>query len=79
MQNIAFNPTALHAKVGQTILWTNKDSVSHNVTYVSGPTFTSSSTFGSGGTYSVKLTKAGTIHYRCTIHPAMLATIVVTP
>jgi plastocyanin len=79
MQNIAFNPTATHAKVGQTIKWTNMDQVPHNVTYVSGPQFTSSSTFGNGGTFSIKVTKAGTIHYRCTIHPQMLATIVVAP
>jgi plastocyanin len=49
------------------------------VTYVSGPQFTSSSTFGNGGTYSLKLTKAGTIQYRCTIHPGMNGTIVAGP
>jgi plastocyanin len=79
MQSIAFNPQTIHAKVGQTIKWTNMDQVGHNVTYVSGPQFTSSSTFGNGGTFSLKLTKAGTIQYRCTIHPAMTATIVVAP
>jgi plastocyanin len=79
MQNIAFSPQAIHAKVGDTVKWTNQDQVAHNVTYVSGPQFTSSSTFGNGGTYSLKLTKAGTIQYRCTIHPGMNATIVVGP
>jgi plastocyanin len=74
-----FSPTSVHAKVGQTVDWTNKDSVAHNVTYVSGPTFTSSNTFGTGGTFALKLTKAGTIQYRCTIHPGMNGTIVVSP
>jgi plastocyanin len=77
MQNIAFSPRTVHAKVGDTIKWTNQDQVAHNVTYFSGPQFSSSSTFGNGGTFSLKLTKAGTIQYRCTIHPGMNATIVV--
>ena len=79
MQNIAFSPATLHAKVGQTVKWTNMDQVPHNVTYVSGPSFNSSSTFGNGGTFTLKLTKAGTIEYRCTIHPQMTAKIVVSP
>jgi plastocyanin len=79
MLNIVFSPKTVHAKVGDTVKWTNQDQVAHNVTYVSGPQFTSSSTFGNGGTYSLKLTKAGTIQYRCTIHPGMNGTIVVGP
>jgi plastocyanin len=79
MLNIAFSPKTVHAKVGDTVKWTNQDQVAHNVTYVSGPQFTSSSTFGNGGTYSLRLTKAGTIQYRCTIHPGMNGTIVVGP
>jgi amicyanin len=77
--NIAFSPPTVHAKVGQTIMWTNKESVDHNVTYVSGPKFTSSATFGNSGTFSLKLTKPGTIQYVCTIHPGMNGTIVVAP
>ena len=79
MQNISFNPPSIHAKVGQTVKWTNMDSPPHNVTYVSGPQFTSSPTFTNGGTFTLKLTKAGTIAYRCTIHPGMNGTIVVAP
>jgi plastocyanin len=80
MKNIQFNPATAHAKVGQTVVWTNDDgAIPHNVTYVSGPTFTSSSTFNGGGTFKVKLTKAGTIQYRCTIHPTMTGTLVVSP
>ena len=79
MQNISFNPPSIHAKVGQTVKWTNMDSAPHNVTYVSGPQFTSSPTFTNGGTFTLKLTKAGTIAYRCTIHPGMNGTIVVAP
>lgn len=78
MQNIAFNPGTITAKVGQTVKWQNKDSAPHNVTYVSGPKFASSSTFSNGGSYSIKLTKPGTIKYVCTIHPGMSGSITVT-
>lgn len=78
MKNIAFSPVTVHAKVGQTVVWTNEDQVAHNVTPVGGPSFTASSTFGNGATFKLKLDKAGTITYRCTIHPGMNGTIVVT-
>src|SRR5262245_10174454 len=77
LQNITFTPGTVHAKVGQTIVWINKDSINHNVTAMSGATFKSSD-FGQGQTFSQKLTKAGTISYACTIHPGMTGKIVVT-
>jgi plastocyanin len=79
MKNLAFDPKVVHAKVGQTVLWTNADTPPHNVTYVSGPKFTSSSTMNPGATFQIKLTKAGTIQYFCSIHPFMKATLVVSP
>jgi plastocyanin len=77
MKNLAFSPAAVHAKVGQTVEWTNDDSPAHNVTYVSGPRFTSSGTINQGAKFSIKVTQAGTVHYFCSIHPFMKATIVV--
>ena len=50
MKNLAFIPMAIHAKVGQTVKWTNDDTPAHNVTYVSGPKFTSSGTMNTGAT-----------------------------
>jgi plastocyanin len=78
MKNLAFTPDTINAKVGQTVEWTNSDTPAHNVTYVSGPKFKSSGTINPGGTFSIKVTQAGTIHYVCTIHPFMKATIVVS-
>jgi plastocyanin len=78
MRNIAFIPRAVHAKVGQSVVWVNDDTPPHNVTYVSGPKFTSSATMPPGAKFSISLTQPGTIHYVCTIHPGMTATIVVT-
>jgi plastocyanin len=77
LQNFAFNPSNLTAKVGQTITWTNRDSVAHNVTAKKGDNF-HSTTLNPGQSYSHKLDHAGTISYVCTIHPNMKATLTVT-
>jgi amicyanin len=80
MKNLAFDPKVIHAKVGQTVTWTNDDTPPHNVTYVSGAKFKSSpQTMNTGASYSIKLAKPGTIQYFCSIHPFMKASIVVSP
>lgn len=71
-RNIAINPDALKVKVGSTIKWTNYDPVEHNVTSKGGPSTFKSKNFGEGGTFEFKATKAGTIHYLCTIHPVSM-------
>jgi plastocyanin len=75
MKNIAFDPQSVTAKVGQTVTWTNDDSVDHNVVATAGESFKSSN-FGQGGTYAYKLDKPGTIKYVCTLHPGMDGTII---
>ena len=80
MKSLDFNPVAVDARVGQRVTWTNKDSSPHNVTYVSGPAFTSSRpVLRPGAKFSIRVKTPGTIHYYCTIHPWMQATIVVSP
>ena len=80
MVSLDFSPTALAAKVGQRVVWTNEDAAPHNVTYVSGPRFKSSPVAMSRGKqFSIRLTQPGTIHYVCTLHPWMKAMVVVSP
>ena len=75
-----FSPAVVQARVGETVVWVNDDAPPHNVTYVSGPSFTSSPTvMKTGAKFSVKLGQAGRIRYYCTLHPWMKATIVVAP
>jgi plastocyanin len=74
MQNIQFSPKTVTAKVGEIVRWTNDDSVAHNVV---ASTFKSSD-FEQGGTYTQRMTKVGTITYKCTLHPGMDGTIKVT-
>lgn len=71
-RNISIDPDTLRVKVGSTIKWTNYDSVEHNVTSEGGVAKFASKDFGEGGTYEVKVTKPGTVHYECTIHPASM-------
>ncbi|MEP6954934.1 MAG: plastocyanin/azurin family copper-binding protein [Solirubrobacteraceae bacterium] len=78
MQTLAFTPGAAHARVGQRIVWTNKDLVPHNIIYVSGPRFRSSRPrMRERTTFSIVVGQPGTIHYYCSIHPWMKATVVV--
>jgi plastocyanin len=79
MKVLEFTPAAVGVRVGQRVVWTNHDTSPHNVTYVSGPKFKSSGTLHPGGRFSLKVTSPGTIHYFCTLHPWMKATIVVSP
>jgi amicyanin len=79
IQNFAFSPATIKVKVGDTVTWTNEDSVAHTVTAddtsVGGP---KSELFGQGKSYSFKFTKAGTYAYHCTPHPQMKGTVEVT-
>jgi plastocyanin len=70
---ISIEPDTLKVKVGSTLKWTNHDPVEHNVTAEPGsPTKFASKNFGENGTFQVKVTKPGVIHYKCTLHPATM-------
>ena len=70
MKDIKFNPGKLKIKAGQTVTWTNDDSVGHDVT---GDDFQSGDPGGidGGGTYQHTFKKAGTFDYVCSVHPGM--------
>jgi len=71
-RNIAIAPDTVRVKVGSTVKWTNYDSVQCNVTSEGGPQKFASTNFGENGTYELKVTKPGTIHYECTLFPATM-------
>jgi len=73
IENFTFNPAVLTIKVGTTVIWTNNDTVEHNI---------KSADFNSplmkkGETYEFKFDKAGTYDYSCGIHPTMTGKIIV--
>jgi len=79
MKSLAFTPEVVRARVGDQLVWINEDNVPHNVTYVNGPRFQSSPAVMNPGTrFSTRVTRSGTVHYFCSIHSWMRATIVVS-
>ena len=77
MKDIKFNPSSVTVKAGDTVTWTNDDSVGHDVT---GDGFKSGSAGGiqGGQSFKHKFPKAGTFSYVCTFHPGMRGTIEVS-
>jgi plastocyanin len=78
MKDILFVPEMVTARVGQTVRWTNEDSVAHTVKAEHGASFASKA-LSKGDTYEQKVTKPGRISYMCTIHPNQKGTIEVIP
>lgn len=68
MQGIQFNPTALQVTVGQTVTWTNRDSVAHTVTSDASASPLDSPMIGPGESWSFTFTQAGNYLYHCTPH-----------
>lgn len=73
MKSFAFNPAILNIKVGDTVTWTNNDSVTHDI---SGSGF-KSPLMSNGQSYSFTFNTVGTYDYVCAIHPSMKGTVVV--
>ncbi len=75
IKNFAFSPASITVKVGDSIIWTNNDTIPHSAT-------ADDSSFDAGimqpgESKTVKFDKAGTISYHCSIHPNMKATVIV--
>jgi len=82
LKNIQFNPKDITVKAGQTITFTNDESVPHDVHKQSGPggDFASGPDGGlqQGDTFKLKLDKPGTYEYVCHVHaPGMAGSITV--
>jgi plastocyanin len=74
--NFAFSPAAITVTVGSTVVWTNNDSVQHDITFDGGGIV--SSVLNQNDTFSHTFPTAGTYHYICSIHPFMHGTVIVT-
>jgi plastocyanin len=82
MENIQFTPKDLTVKPGETITFTNDESVPHDVHKTSGPgdDFSSGDTGGmqQGDTFKLTLDKPGKYEYVCKVHaPGMAGSITV--
>jgi len=73
IESFSFMPSVLTIQVGTTVVWTNNDTVVHNI---------KSADFNSpelkkGETFEFKFDKVGTYDYVCGIHPKMTGQIIV--
>jgi plastocyanin len=75
-EDITFQPGEVTVGVGDTVTWTNNDSVDHDVTADS---FSSGEPGGMapGDTFEHTFEEAGMFDYVCTVHPGMEGTVVV--
>jgi plastocyanin len=76
MEGIEFNPAEVRVSAGDTVTWTNDDTVGHDVT---GDEFRSGDPGGmqNGDTFEHTFDKAGTFDYVCTVHPGMEGSVTV--
>ena len=76
IKNFAFSPATITVTAGSTVVWTNDDSIQHDITFDGGSIV--SSVLNQNDTFSHTFTAAGTYHYICSIHPFMHGTVIVT-
>jgi glucose/arabinose dehydrogenase/plastocyanin len=89
----AFNPSIVNIKVGNTVVWTNNDSVIHTIVEGSPSLPSAASTIrpeasttsmgfqsgflSQGMTFKHTFDKPGTFNYYCSVHPTMIGKVVV--
>lgn len=71
----SFAPKFVHAKVGDRIVWVNKDLLVHTATAKHGAF--DSKEIPAGKSWSYTATAAGQLDYKCTLHPTMKGSLIV--
>ena len=74
INNYTFTPATLAVHPGDTVIWTNQDSIPHTATALDGKSFDSGA-IDPGESWKFVFTKAGHFNYRCAIHPDMRGAI----
>jgi plastocyanin len=75
IEGFAFLPPSLEVAAGAAVVWTNQDPAPHTVT--AGDGSFDSGILATGATFPRTFPTAGTVLYRCNLHPAMQGQIVV--
>ena len=73
ISNYKFTPAEITINKGETVTWTNQDSIQHTVT---GDSF-DSGLFGKNQSYTHTFNETGTFNYHCTPHPYMTGEVIV--
>ena len=74
INNYTFMPATLIVHAGDTVIWTNQDSIPHTATALDGKSFDSGA-IDPGASWKFVFTKVGHFTYRCAIHPDMRGVI----
>ena len=74
LRDTFFSPKSMTVSKGTTVKWVWRGRLPHNVTVKSGPVKFRSKT-QTTGSFSKRLTRAGTYRIVCTIHPGMNLTL----
>jgi plastocyanin len=75
MTGNTFSPRDISIARGDTVRWTNNDSITHNTTGNAMLNLWSSGNLAHGGQFSRSFTAAGTYGYHCTIHSSMTGSV----
>jgi plastocyanin len=76
IDNFSFGPMTMTVAAGTTVTWTNEDDVPHTVVSEDTKTFKSKA-LDTGEHFSYTFAKPGKYPYFCSVHPKMIAEIVV--
>ena len=75
IRDFAYSPRTVEIRAGDTVTWTNRDSVEHTATARNGSFDTG--LLADGESASIRFRVPGTYRYICTPHPDMTGTVVV--
>ena len=78
IENMKFTPAITNLRPGDKITFKNQDLVPHTVTEKGSPPAFDSGVIQMGTTWDFTATRAGTFNFRCTFHPTMEGSIVVS-
>ncbi len=72
-----FGPVKTRIRVGQTVIWKNATSASHTVTSTT-KSWKYDKKLNPGSSLRYTFKKRGTYHYKCSYHPGMVGTVIVS-
>jgi plastocyanin len=75
IKDLVFSPAEITAKIGDTVVWRNKDIVAHTASVRGGFDVM----LEPDKSASLVLTKAGIVEYYCRFHPNMTGRIAISP
>lgn len=75
----SYSPSPASVSAGQTVAWRNQHSQTHTATSDDGTTFNTGNIAPGTTSAPITMTSSGTFAYHCTLHPSMVASLVVNP